>query len=37
VNSYFEYEPEAMDSALVMFTALDNLSINTVGTTVDVL
>ncbi len=37
VNSYFEYEPEAMDSALVMFIAIDSLSDNTVGTTVDVL
>ena len=37
VNSYFEYEPEAMDSALVMFAAIDSLSNNTVGTTVDVI
>ena len=37
VNSYFEYEPEAMDSALVMFTSIDSLSGNTVGTSLDVL
>ncbi|MCD4790666.1 MAG: hypothetical protein K8R37_11760, partial [Bacteroidales bacterium] len=37
VNSSFDYEPEAMDSALAMFTAIDSLSDNTVGTTVDIL
>ena len=36
VNSSFEYEPEAMDSALAMFTAIDSLSDNTVGTTVSI-
>ena len=36
VNSYFEYEPEAMDSALVMFTLIDSLQNYFVGETIEI-
>lgn len=37
VDSYFEYEPEAMEGALVMVTAIDSLSDDTIGATIDIL
>ena len=37
VNCNFEYEPEAMDTALVMFTAIDSLSDDTVGVSIDII
>jgi hypothetical protein len=36
VNSSFEYEPEAMDSALVMFALLDSLPDYTIGDVIDI-
>jgi hypothetical protein len=36
VNSYFEYEPTTMDSALVMFALIDSLSDHTVGETIQI-
>jgi hypothetical protein len=34
VNSNFEYQPEALDSALVMFAAIDNPSVGMVDTSI---
>lgn len=36
VNSYFEYEPEALDTSLVMIAAIDSLSTDMVDTTIAV-
>ncbi len=36
VNSYFEYEPEAMDTSLVMVTAIDSPATGMVDTTIDI-
>ncbi|MCK4232877.1 T9SS type A sorting domain-containing protein, partial [candidate division WOR-3 bacterium] len=36
VNSFFEYEPEAMDTALVMVAAIDSPATGTINTTIDI-
>jgi hypothetical protein len=36
VNSFFEYEPEAMDTSLVMVAAVDSPSTGMIDTTIDV-
>ena len=36
VNSYFEYEPEALDTALVMVVAIDSISTAMVDTTITI-
>ncbi len=36
VNSYFEYEPEAMDTSLLMVAAIDSPSTGMIDTTIDI-
>ena len=36
INSYFEYEPEALDSSLVMFVALDTLDTTQVNNNINI-